>query len=184
MKKRYVILIILIICLAYSACIPEFVNSLTEPQNAEVDKKLLGTWFTEDGKEKAYIDFRIDKKDSKLLNAEIKAIDKENKIEMMFFSLFVTTTKDETFMNIRENKEGKLNDFYYIMKYEVKNNKLKIFTINEKKLEKALENNKILGISKKGIFHNIKITDMGLNTLNLLENDELFVLFAEFQKVK
>jgi len=46
------------------------------------------------------------------------------------------------------------------------------------------QNNKIIGISKKGIFRNIKITDMGLNVLNLLENDELFVLFAEFQKVK
>ena len=168
----------------YSACTPEFINPLTEPQNEEIDKRLLGTWFIKDGKEKAYIGFGIDKKDSKLLSVEIKATDKENKIEMMFFSLFVTTTKNKTFMNVKESREGKLNDFYYIMKYEVKNNTLKIFTINEKKLEQALENNKIIGISKKGIFRNIKITDMGLNVLNLLENDELFVLFAEFQKVK
>jgi hypothetical protein len=177
-------MVILVSSLICVGCIPEFVNPLSEAQSAKIDKRLLGVWITKDEKEKAYIHFEIDKKDPNLFNVEIKDVDKENKKQTMLFSLFITTTNGKTFMNIKENKDGKLSNFYNIMKYEINGSKLKLFTIDEEKLERALENNKITGSSKKSIFYSLKITDTGSRALDLLENDDLFVSILEFRKLK
>jgi hypothetical protein len=185
MKKIYLIIIILLICLLYTACIPEFINPLSEPQNTKIDQNLLGTWFTKSKKECAFIHFEVNKENSSLLNVELKSINNKDKsIEITLFSIFTTKGKDKQFMNIKESKDGKLSDYYNIARYELKNNKLKIYTIDETRLEKAIENNAILGTSKKGrMFYYIQITDIGSNTLNLLENNDMFTLLAEFQKV-
>jgi hypothetical protein len=189
MRKIYAVIILFIVYLIYSACMPEFINPLSEPQNAKIDQRLLGTWFTKNIRKNIdqdiYINFEIDKDNSKLINTELKVINNKSKdIRTTLFTLFITSNNDNYFMNAKENKEGTLSEYYNIAKYEIKNDKLKLYLVDEEKLDKAIENNKILGTSKNGMFYHIKVTDTGLNTLNLLNNNKLFILFADFQKVK
>jgi hypothetical protein len=186
MKKTYSIIILLLICLNCSACIPEFINPLSEPQDSTIDRNLLGTWYTKSKGENVYIHFEIDKVNSNMLNTELRSINnKEQKTEITLFTLFTTEINNKRYMNIKEQKEGKLSDYYSIIRYEIKDNKIKIYTINEAKLEKAISNNLILGSSRKGkLFYQVQITDIGLNTLKLLESDNIFVYLAEFEKVK
>lgn len=128
------------------SCIPEFVNPLESPENNKPDPRLLGAWVEKDKQDKEdYILFLQNSKGQLLCkgfakNAQGKS--EENEI------LCIPSNFDEgNFLSIKceDVEKGATSKNFYIIKYEIRDDKLFIYHFKSEALIKAIKNKTIKG---------------------------------------
>ena len=128
-----------------TSCIPEFVNPLVSPENNKPDPRLLGKWVQKDHTEQEYMEFFQKSQGElicKIFEKNSDGINKEQEIPCI-----ASNYNGETFLSVKfkDAESGETSENYYIIKYEIKEDKLLFYHFNSDALVKAIKDQKIKG---------------------------------------
>lgn len=191
MKTIYQIMIFATILLLLN-CVPaEFKYSLSSPENAIADLRLNGLWASSDNN-KSYLFFQS-KSDSMMDFIWINNKDKNQGADVFEFEIFPTKVNELDLLNLRMviNKNNDNKEYYksyFIAKYDIQGNKLKMSYINDTNCKDLINKGMLKGeiVSDSTGSEKVFITDSSDRIITLIKSsypDNLFEDFGEFQKI-
>ena len=146
MKKYFSFFLAGFVCMLLSSCVPEFVNPLVNPQNNLPDSRLLGEWILKDKKETDnYILFLRNPGGDLICKTFEKDSEGKNREEEI--SCIPSIFEEDTFLSIKlkEVNSGETSEYYYIIKYEIREETLSFYHFKNEVLVQAIKDNKIKG---------------------------------------
>jgi hypothetical protein len=179
-----------------SSCVPaEFDKPLSDQRDAVLDRDLIGTWHEKKDDVDCYLIIGASD-EARQMDLICAGNEKGKGAEIMVFTAFPTYSKKNKYLNIRraiqifpENfgpDKVKYSDKYYIAKYEISQNKLRLWYADGCAVDEAIKKGELQGKIKD---QNGTLTDSPENILNFLDNVgkcgefEVFKNFGEFNKI-
>lgn len=170
---------VLIVSLCLCACVASFRNPLSDLREAKPDERLLGKWVTRDEGRAEYVQF-----DSGL-NGEISVSAFGAEEGKPVFKAFTAKLADSHFMTLISTEEG--DDGYAIVKYEIKNDTLTVWMLDEEKVKAVVRQGKLSGKVEDGAFGDVIVSASSEKLAAFFKSSDskqLFTLFGSFEKVK
>lgn len=171
MKNMSKLLACVLISFMFSSCIPTSKHPLSSHLSASHDKRLTGTWIGRSvGAASTNESFWVHFVEAEGGLTDIVLISFEKKgADVMFFKMFPSTLGDSFFMNIKtddtnskmlpDSSKGIGAEDFYIAKYDIEGDILKIWFINNK-IKDAITNGELKGTVEKDMWSdNIILTD-------------------------
>jgi len=184
MKHLTNLLVCALISLLFSSCIPTSKHPLSSHLSASHDKRLTGTWIGRSvGTASDDNSFWVHFVEAEGGLTDIVLISFEKKgAEVMFFKMFPTTLGDFFYMNIKtddtnskmlpDSSKGIGAEDFYIAKYEISGDILKIWFINNR-IKDAITNGELKGIVEKDMWSdNITLTDTAQKIAEYIQKPE------------
>jgi hypothetical protein len=171
---RALLVTLFAICLA--GCLPTSKNPLSTPDDAVLDSRLNGVWFSESGGDKVYLHFG--KGSGRTMNAVEVDHEKDGGVKGHFYTVFTSEIDGVNHLNIRPEEGGE--KVYYFARYGVDSGDvLRVWLMSEKPVVKAIKAGKLKGTVSGKDDGDIKITDTPANIARFVRNSDRMVLFAE-----
>lgn len=171
MKHMAKLLVCMMISCFFSGCIPTSKHPLSSHLTAYHDKRLTGTWIgRSEGTASEDESFWVHFVEAEGGLTDIVLISFEKKgADVMFFKMFPTTMVNACFMNIKTDdtnskmipdpSKGIGAEGFYIAKYEISGDILKVWLINNK-IKDAIISTELKGTIEKDMWSdNIILTD-------------------------
>ncbi|HEX8922320.1 MAG TPA: hypothetical protein VF766_12670 [Pyrinomonadaceae bacterium] len=164
--------------LLFSACDVTFINPLPDSLKVERDERLSGKWTTRDEEgHLGYAEF-VSRGESEF-DVHFEAGDPN-----VVFRVSSAKIDGSTFMIIKTTDAAK-KEGYFLAKYVIKGDKLKVWLLDEKKVRQAVRDGRLKGEIGKETYAGVTITDSAEKILAYLKTagDDAFKVFAAFEKV-
>lgn len=118
-----------------TSCQVVFDEPLFSRKGSKIDKRLLGKWKNADPNEKQAVNEIVEKE-----NAEINIISPDDKTgaPTVIFKAVSGKIDDENYLALTANDKVKGN---LIAKYEIQNDEISLWILNDEKIKKALKQN-------------------------------------------
>ncbi|MFA6013066.1 MAG: hypothetical protein WC799_23970 [Desulfobacteraceae bacterium] len=172
MKNMTKLIVCVMISFLFSACIPTSKHPLSSHLTAYHDKRLTGTWIgrsvvgTSSDDESFWVHFV--EAEGSLTDIVLISFEKKG-VDVMFFKMFPTTMGNSCYMNIKtddtnskmipDSSKGIGAEDFYIAKYDISGDTLKIWFINNK-IKDAIISTELKGAVEKDMWSDtITLTD-------------------------
>jgi hypothetical protein len=182
--KRLYFLIALLCCLLLTACYPESKSPLTDENNSQPDKDLIGVWRGKIENDLVYFHFAKGKKN------EINGVEIDHQtdsgLKVTAYDIFCTKIGESKYLSVHEVGEKKPAG-YLFFKYAISNKKLMFWAIDDKKLAEAIKSGALKGeVKENSVISDVKIDDTTANIINFIKsaNDDLFVKIDDFNMLE
>jgi hypothetical protein len=174
MKRIAIVLFVILL----SGCMASSDNPVSAPSMKEADARLVGTWKLleldkKTGKQRgvAWLHIGWQKNNRPFMDAVMVVFEK-GEVDIARYHLFVSKLGDKTYMNIKEEKSGKISPAFMIMKYTIDSKKgLTMYLMNNIAAKDLVRASKLKG-TVKGTFSGVRITDTSANIAKILQADD------------
>jgi len=180
------IFFVFIFIVSLSGCIAESIHPLSDPENAKYDDRLMGLWrSTFDGD---IVCLHFGNRDDVSMDIIVVEHKKDGGIDPEGYVMFPTIIDKTYYMNVQRKDLKQRDKGYIFVKYEITENILNLWLIDNDKIKRSIENGIIEGkivIGKWG--DTIKITDTTPNLVKYIRStrqNEPFKFLGRFQNVR
>jgi hypothetical protein len=174
------LLVLLTITCCLSGCAPVFLNPISEPDRAELDKRLLGRWKGTDKENKNdYILFEA----SSNTQMNVSLFDDKEPNPKPMFRMFSSKVGSRYYMNLGFIDED-TSKGYLLARYELEGTTLTVWLLDEDKVKAAIERGLLKGNPGVGTI-DTKVNDSSERVVQFLAaSDSWFTEKMRFEKQK
>ena len=137
------LLFMLAVLISLCSCLDIWVNPISDVQDAQIDERLIGTWFDKNDSASEMIHiYEIDQH-----SVYLYSVTPKNRCDLDYNEVHVSKVDGRSFMNLRTfDCSTKEFSRYWILEYEFKDkNELIFYHINYDFVEEAIENKRLSG---------------------------------------
>lgn len=186
-KQALLISLFLLPVLFTTGCITHFEHALSAPGQQELDMSVCGTWFMHKDKESVFIHIGKEYKTG-LLTVVMVEYDSQDEIEISQWSGHTSRFDKADFLNLKEVvPKEKADEGYLFVKYQVINNYLHIYLMDDTIVEDAVKNGTLKGQMIKDKWSSSAYVTQDQNKLQqfiLANSDRLFKESEAFPRLK
>lgn len=172
-----------LILLFLAACVPTSESPLSQPDSADLDREILGTWFWNQPGETGYVHIGIDR-ETGLLRVLMVEFKQDGDLKESEFSGHTSIVGDRHYLNLKwvRPSEASANG-YMLIGYRLSPGKLSIAVMSSEPVETAIGSGIISGsVTKETWSTSVRITASQENLRAFIsKNDEL--LFPEMNSL-
>ena len=172
---RYFLTALLIVL---AGCVPYSDHPLTEPDKANLDTSIFGTWYWHEESDSGYIHFGTDYS-SGLLRVVMLEYGRDGRMDATMYSGHTSFLGGNNYLNLKQTHPQQDDRGYMIIRYRLKNGMFGISLMDNTAAENAIKEGSLKG-KIKGYTH-ITEGQPKLQTF-ILENDEKLYKDTAFLK--